>query len=99
MDCIRDADTAGVGEALEAGRDVDAVAVDLLAIHHHVTEVYADAEFHPALGWQIRVFSLERGLDLDRALDRIHDAGELGEDTVTRGIDEASVMLLDQRID
>src|SRR6266852_9875002 len=99
MDGIRDADTAGFGEALEAGGDVDAVAVDLLAIDHHVAEVDADAKFHPALGWQIRVLSLERGLDLDGALDRIHDAGKFSQNAVTCGINESSAMLLDQRID
>jgi hypothetical protein len=33
------------------------------------------------------------------ALDRIHDTGELGEHAVAGGIDESSVMLLDERID
>jgi hypothetical protein len=32
-------------------------------------------------------------------LDRIHDAGELGKHAVARGIDEAPVMLLDERVD
>jgi len=32
-------------------------------------------------------------------LDRIHDTGELGEHAVAGGIDESSVMLLDERID
>src|SRR6266851_4648445 len=94
-----DADAAGVSETLEAGGDVDAVAVDLLAVDHHVAEVDANAELHPALGRDIRVLSLERGLDLDGALDCIHDAGELGEYTIACGIDEASVMLRNERID
>src|SRR6266851_1517612 len=85
IDSTGDTDAAGVGETLEAGGDVDAVAVDLLAIHHHVAEVDADAEFHSALGWDIRVFRLERGLDLDGAQDRIDDAGKLGEDAVAGG--------------
>src|SRR5713226_4668991 len=88
-----------VGETLEAGGDVDAVTVDLLAIHHHVAEVHADAEFHPALGWQRSVLGLERGLDLDGALHGIHDAGELRQYAITGGVDEAAAMLLDQRID
>jgi hypothetical protein len=45
------------------------------------------------------VLSLERDLDLDGALDRIHDAGELGEHTVAGGIDETPMMLLDERVD
>ncbi len=92
------ADAPGVGETLEAGGDVDAVTVDLLAIHHHVAEVDADAKFHSTLGRDIRVLGLECGLNLDRALDRIHDAGELGEHAIARGVDEATVMLIDERI-
>src|SRR6266849_10835860 len=42
-DSARDADAAGVGEALETRGDVDAVAVNLFAIHHHVAKVDADA--------------------------------------------------------
>jgi hypothetical protein len=37
--------------------------------------------------------------DIDGALDRVDDAGKLGEDAVNGGIDEPTVMLLDQRID
>src|SRR5260370_6864633 len=89
----------GLGETLGGRGDVDAVAVDLLAIHHHMAQVYADAEFHSALGRQRSVLSLERGLALDRALDGIHDAGELRQHAVASGVNEASVMLLDERID
>src|SRR5713101_1746613 len=99
MHSTGDADPTGFRETLEAGGDVDAVAVDLLAIHHHVAEVDADAEFHAALGREIRVFGLQHGLDLDGALDGIDHAGEFGEYAVARRIDEAPVMLLDEQID
>src|SRR6266851_609172 len=98
-DGARDADAARFREALEARGDVDAIAVDLLTVDHHVAEVHADPEFHPALGCQRRVLGLECGLNLDRALDGIHDAGKLREHAVARRIDEASVMLIDERID
>ncbi len=39
-----------LGKTLQARGDIDAVAVDLLAIHHYVAEVHADAELHPAIG-------------------------------------------------
>ena len=39
-------------------------------------------KLHPALGRDIRVLSLECVLNLDRTLDRIHDARELGQDTI-----------------
>ena len=99
LDSPRDTDAARFCQTFQPRRDVDAVAVDLLAIDDHVAEVDTDAELHPALGWQIRVLGLERGLDLDGALDRIHDACKLRKYTIARGIYEAPVMPLDQRID
>jgi hypothetical protein len=45
---------------------------------------------------RIRVLGLERGLDLDGALDGIDHAGEVPEYAVAGGIDEAAVVLLDQ---
>ncbi len=93
-----DTDATRVGEAFEAGGHVDAIAVDLLAIDHHVAEVDPDTKVHPAIG-QRSVLGLERALNLHGALDCVHDAGELGVDTVTGGIDEAPMMPLDERID
>src|SRR6266849_3092984 len=98
-DNTRSTGAALLRETLQPRRNVDAVAVDLFALHHDIAEVDADAEFHPALGWQIRVLGLEGGLDVDRALDRIHDAGEFRQHAITGRVNEAPVMLLDERID
>ena len=86
----------GSAETLQPRRDVDPVAVDLLALDHHVAEVDADAKLHPALGGRLRILGLERGLHIDRALDGIDHAGELGQDAIAGGVYEASVMLLDE---
>src|SRR6266852_321433 len=93
------ADAPGVGETLEAGGDVDAVTVDLLAIHHHVAEVNADTEFHPLVERQVGILGPERGLDYDGALHRVHHTGELRYDAVPCGINEASTVMLDEAID
>src|SRR3546814_15017562 len=42
--CPGQADAAGLGQALQAGRDVDAVAVDIVVLVDDVAEVDADAE-------------------------------------------------------
>ena len=47
---LRDADCAGLGERLEPGGDVDAVAEDVVAVDDHVAEIDADAQFETALG-------------------------------------------------
>ncbi len=95
MNSPGDADAAGVGETLKASGDVNAVAVELLTLDHHVAEVDTDAEFHPAFGWQIRVLGPECGLDLDGAFHRIHNAGELRQHAITGGVHEAPAVLLD----
>ena len=95
----RDANAAGVGETLQPRRDVDPVTVDLIALDHHVAEVDADAKLHPALRRQLRVLSLERGLNIDRAIHRLDHAGELGQNAIAGGVYEAAVVLLDQAVD
>src|SRR5207302_9617678 len=55
--------------------------------------------FHPPLGWEIGIFRLESSLDLDCALDRIHDAGEFGQDTIAGGVDETAAVMRDEPID
>src|SRR5216684_7569068 len=94
-----DADAARVGEAFEAGGDVDAVAVYLLAIHHHVAEVHADTKLHSPLGLPCRVFRLERCLDHHGAVNRLHDAGKLRHYAIARRINESPAMLLDEAVD
>jgi len=99
VDGARDANAAGVGETLQPRRDVDPVTVDLIALDHHVAEVDADAELHPALRRQLRVFSAERGLNIHRAVHRLDHAGELGQNAIAGGVYEAAVVLLDQAVD
>ena len=44
-------------------------------------------------------FSFERGLNLDRALDRVYHAPELRQYAVTGGVYESAVVLFDQPVD
>ena len=50
VDGLRDADRAGLGERLEPGGDVDAIAKDVVAVDDHVAEIDADPQLEPALG-------------------------------------------------
>jgi hypothetical protein len=63
--------------ALQPGRDVDAMAVNLFAVYDYIAEIDPNAKFHPALRWNPHILSLEHALDLDGALDRVDYAGEL----------------------
>jgi hypothetical protein len=96
IDVAGDADAAGLGEALEARRDVDAVAEDVAVFEDDVADVDADAVVDPPV---FRLGRLARGhtvLDRDRALDGIDRAGELDEGAVAGELDDAPVVLGDQ---
>src|SRR6185312_4859475 len=84
VDARGDADAAGLGDALQARRDVHAVAEQIVALHHHVAQVDADAECEPLLLGQRFVAGLQRRLDLDRTAQRLHRARELLEHGVDR---------------
>ncbi len=52
-DAAGDADTARFGQSLQTGRDVDAVAVDILLVDHHVAQVDPNAEGEALALWLV----------------------------------------------
>jgi hypothetical protein len=63
----------------------------------HVADIDADAELHAALGLNWGIALCHRGLDGERAFDRVHHAGKLGENAVSGGIDNAPGKFADHR--
>ena len=88
----READAAALGQALQAGGDVDAVSVEALALDDDIAQIDPDSEPHLAGGRQVGVPGLEGALDLDGALDSVHDAGELRQHVVAGGVHDAPAM-------
>ena len=99
VDRPRDQDAARLGELLQAGGDVDAVAVDVLAIDDHVAEIDADAELEPVLRREGGVALAQGPLDVDGAGQRLDDAREVGQHAVARRADDAAVVLGDEPVD
>jgi hypothetical protein len=90
---------ARVRERLQPGGDVDAVAVDLRVVVDDIAEVDADAKAHASLLGHGLIARGHDGLDLDRAFGGTDDAGKLGEDAITGGVDDAPSEPGDQRQD
>jgi hypothetical protein len=95
----RNANRAGLGKRLQPGRDVDPVAEQIDAIDDDVADMHANAQLHRLVEGTARVLRGDRGLDRDRALDGIDHAGEVGDDTVARGVKDAAPVRQDQLID
>ena len=94
-----DADPAGLGKGFEPRRNVDAVAKNVVALYDHVAHVDADAKADAATFIDVRIAALNSLLDDDGAAHRIDDRRELDEKAVARRLEDAALMLSDQRID
>jgi hypothetical protein len=98
-DRARDADAARFGQPIQPRGDIDAVAVDVIAIDNHVAEIDADAEDDALILGDTRIAVDHRPLDFGRAADCVDDARKFHQHAVAGGFDDASVMLSDFRID
>jgi hypothetical protein len=96
MHRARDADAADFGEALEARRDVDAIAEQIAVAFDHVTDGDADAETHMAARRIGHVAGAQAFLDVDRAAHRFDGAGKLGQHRIARGVENAAAGLGDE---
>ncbi len=99
MYLARNADAARSRQRLQPCGDVHPVAIDFPVVAEDVANVDADAKGHPARRGQLGIVAHQFALHLDRTLHRFHGARELGEDVVSRRIDDASVMLAHVRVD
>src|SRR5216683_591545 len=88
-----------LGQAFETGGDVDAVAEYVVVLDDDVADVDADAEVDAAF---CRYWGIAFGhcpLQLGRASERVDDAGELDQEAVAGGLDDAAVMAGDFWVD
>src|SRR6266446_9003691 len=74
-----------IGQGFDPRRDVDAVAVEVVALDDHVAEIDADAQLDAAVRRDTRVPLGHRLLHRDRATHRIDDAGKLHQHAVAGG--------------
>jgi hypothetical protein len=90
VDRARHAQPARLRALLEAGGDVDAVAVEAVAVDQDVADVDADAELHPPPRRPRPVQLRQRPLDPDRGPRRADRALEVGHEAVARDPERAA---------
>jgi len=99
VDRIGDEHSAGIGERLDPRSDVDAVAIEVVALDDHVAEIDADAQFDAAVCRDARMPLGHRLLHRNRAANRIDDARKFHQHSVAGGLDDAAMVLGDLRIE
>jgi len=88
-----------LGNLLQAGGDVDTVAVDIAAVDDDVYDVDADPVGHPAIFRDRCVARGVRPLDVAREPDGVDDAAELHEHAVGQQLDHATAILCRLRVE
>jgi hypothetical protein len=74
------------------------IAEEVVALHDDVADMDANAEPHCLAFGPAGIFLTDRLLDRNRALNGIDRAGEIGNDTIARGIEDPSAMRSDQPV-
>jgi hypothetical protein len=95
--CARDQHAARLAKALQPGRDVDAIAQNVVAFDQHVAEIDADA-IEDALGLEGSGVALgHQVLDRDRAFDGGDDGGKLQQKPIARRLNDPATVVGDHR--
>ena len=93
------ADPTGFGQRLQPGRDIDAIAKEILPLDDQVPEMNSDPEAHLLTRRAGSVLVGDRLLEGDGAFDRIDRTGEVGHHAIAGGIEDATMMGGDQPIE
>ena len=95
---LRQADRAGLGDALQPRGDVDAVAHQVaVALLDHIAKMNADAELDASLRREAGVALDHAVLHFDRATHGVDHTAKLDESAVAGAFDDAAVMHGDGR--
>jgi hypothetical protein len=87
-----DAHAARLGQRLQARSDINSVAIDVVALNHHVAQIKLDAQDDPSILGQVSIGRFHGLLQLDSTFDSVYCAGELDEDFVAHQLDDAASM-------
>src|SRR5437764_8779895 len=93
------ADLAGLGQSLKPGGNVDAVTEDVAFVDDDVAEIDADAKANALAFGDVGVTVLHPLLHDHGATHGVDDRGELDQHPVTGRLDDAPLVLSDQRVD
>jgi hypothetical protein len=95
----RHTDAARIGQAFQAGRDVHAVTENVAVFDDNIANIDAYSKFDASVGGGLGITLSHNVLNLSRTPYGIDHTGELGQQTVPGGFDDAPSMFGDLRVD
>ena len=99
MRCPGDGYAAGFADLLQARRDIDAVAEDVIALDGDIAQVNPNAEADGSLVGDAVVPLDHTFLNADAAFDGGDNAGKLQQQAIAHRLDDAPAMFGDQGVD
>jgi len=96
---IRNAHSAGIGYSFKTSRNIDAIAKNIVVIEDDVTDMNANSKFDPFVLWHVGIPIGHAALDVGRAPRRIDGAGKLDQHAVPGGLDDATAMRGNRRVE
>jgi hypothetical protein len=96
----RSADTglAWLGKALKPRRHINAIAKYVISLHNHIANIDANAKANAPAFINVCIATLHSLLHHDGAAHRVNDRRELDKESIAHGLNDASLVLRDQRI-
>src|SRR5262245_54646195 len=95
----RTGNAAGLRQRFEPGRQVDAIAVEIVAIDDDVADIDADTEFDLAIIGDPGIAIMHADLDLDSTARGVEHAAELDEEAIAHHLEDAPAVFRYGRIE
>src|SRR5262249_1951407 len=95
----RDADAAGLGDALKARRNIHAVSEDVMGLYNYVTDIDADTEGNSPVCNVVNCECPDTGLKLQGGSNRLDRARKVRQETVPGVLHNSAAVFSDCRGD
>src|SRR5262249_16819972 len=95
INSIRDEHAAGIGQSLDPRRDIDAVAINIVALDDDIAKIDPDPKLEPLVDRDTGIALGHAALHLNCAADRIDDTRKFRQYAVTGGLDDPAMVLDD----
>src|SRR5262249_39964183 len=91
-------DAAWLGQGLDPGCNIDAIAIEIIALDHDIAEIDSDAKHDPAILREIRVCGRHCFLKLERTFHGMDGAGELDNRAIADEFHDPAAIALNDRL-
>src|SRR5262249_12618481 len=96
---LRNANSAGLSNPLQAGCDVYTITEQVLPLDHHITQVNSYPELDPLLGRHVCISAVHSALYIHSAAHRVHHGRKLDQNAITCGLNDPAAMEGHGRVD